>query len=70
MEHMLRELGHWAVKADDAYSIASALEELHARWMQAELADSRVPSPYTSEAATRQIIALADEALKRKSLRT
>jgi glycosyltransferase involved in cell wall biosynthesis len=70
MEHMLRELGHWAVKADDADSIASALEEVHARWLRAELADSGVPSPYTSEAATRQIIALACEALKRKSLCT
>jgi glycosyltransferase involved in cell wall biosynthesis len=70
MEHMLRELGHWAVTADDADSIASALEELHARWMQNDLADSGVPSPYTSEAATRQIIALARESLTRNSLRT
>ena len=64
LEHMLRELGHWAVKADDADSIASALEELHARWMRDDLADSGVPSPYTSEAATRQIIALARESIK------
>src|ERR1035437_7696271 len=64
MERMLRELGHWAVKADDADSVASALEELHARWMQDDLADSGVPSPYTSEAATRQIIALASEAIR------
>jgi glycosyltransferase involved in cell wall biosynthesis len=70
MERMLRELGHWAVKADDADSIASALEELHARWMRDDLADSGAPSPYTSEAATRGIIALARESLARKSLRT
>jgi glycosyltransferase involved in cell wall biosynthesis len=70
MEHMLRELGHWAVKADDADSIASALEELHARWMHDDLADSGTHSPYTSEAATRQIIALARESLTRNSLRT
>jgi glycosyltransferase involved in cell wall biosynthesis len=65
MERMLRELGHWAVKADDADSIASALEELHARWMRDDLADSGIPSPYTSEAATRQIIALANKRIKR-----
>ncbi len=70
MEHMLRELGHWAVKADDADSIASALEELHARWMRDDLADSGAPSPYTSEAATRQVIALAGESLKRGPLHT
>ena len=63
MEHMLRELGHWAVKADDADSIASALEELHARWIQDDLADSDAPSPYTSEAATRQIVNLVHESL-------
>ena len=69
MEKMLRERRHWAVKADDAESIASALAELHARWMRDELADSGAPSPYTAEAATRQIIALANESLKRGSLR-
>ena len=70
MEHMLRVLGHRAVKADDAEAIASALAELHARWMRDELADSGAPSPYTAEAATRQIIALANESLKHGSLRT
>jgi hypothetical protein len=63
MEHMLRELGHWAVKADDVDAIASAFEELHIRWMRNDLADSGVPSAYTSEAATRQIIALVYESL-------
>lgn len=70
MERMLRELGHWAVNADDADSIASVLEELHARWVRDDLADSEAPSPYTSEAATRQIIALARESLKRRPLHT
>ena len=70
MEHMLRELGHWAVKADDVNSIASALEELHSRWMCDEIADSGTPSPYTSEAATRQIITLAREGIKSHSLHT
>lgn len=63
MERMLRELGHWSVKADDVDSIATALEELHARWMNDDLADSGTPSPYTSEAATRQILTLARECL-------
>jgi|GEM_PF-6406158 len=65
MERMLRELGRWAVKADDTVSIAAALEELHGRWMQNDLADSGTLSPYTSEAATRQIIALAQLISKR-----
>jgi len=70
MERMLRELGHWAVKSDDAESVASALEELHARWMRDGLDDSGAPSPYTSEAITRQIIALTSEAIKRRPIRT
>jgi hypothetical protein len=61
MEHMLRELGHWAVKADDVDAIASVLEELHTRWIRDDLPDSGTPSPYTTEAATRQIVALAHE---------
>jgi len=64
LERMLRELGHWAVKSDDADSIASALEELHVRWMQDDLADSGIPSPYTSEAATRRIVTLASEKIE------
>ena len=69
LERMLRELGHWAVKADDAVAIASSLEELHDRWMRDDLTDSGAPSPYTSESATRQIVALANESISRKSLR-
>ena len=64
MGRMLRELGHWAVTADDVDSIATALEELHARWMKNDLADSGIASPYTAETATRQIIALAHEVIK------
>lgn len=59
MESMLGELGHWAVKADDAEAIASALEQLHMRWLRDDLADSGTPSPYTAEAATRRIVTLA-----------
>lgn len=67
MEQMLRTLGHMAVKADDVEAIALAIEELHARWMHDDLADSATPSPYTSEAATRQIVAWANESLMRYS---
>ncbi|KXS31782.1 MAG: Glycosyltransferase-like protein [Candidatus Gallionella acididurans] len=65
MERMLRELGHWAVKADDPDLIASALEQLQARWMRDDLRDSGTPSAYTTEAATRRIIALAHECIQR-----
>jgi len=70
MERMLRELGHWAVKSDDAESVESALEELYTHWKNDDLPDSGKPSPYTSEAATRQIVALANEGIKRKTLHT
>lgn len=68
MEHMLHELGHWAVKSDDVESVALALDELSTHWKNDDLPDSGKPSPYTSEAATRQIIGLANEAMNRKSL--
>jgi glycosyltransferase involved in cell wall biosynthesis len=64
MERMLIELGNWAVTADDADSIASALEDLHSRWINDDLADSGAPSPYTSETATRRIIELANECVR------
>ena len=67
MERMLRELGHWSVKADDPDLIASALEQLHARWMRDDLRDSGAPSAYTTEAATRRIIALAHQCIQRGS---
>jgi glycosyltransferase involved in cell wall biosynthesis len=61
MEHMLTRLGHWAVTADDEAAIASALEDLHARWTNGALGDSGLPSPYTTEAATVKIVELAKE---------
>jgi glycosyltransferase involved in cell wall biosynthesis len=67
LEGILRQLGHWAIKADDVEAIATAIEELHVRWMRNELADSNAPSPYTSEAATRQIVALAHAKLQHHS---
>ena len=68
MEQILRTYGYWAIKADDVDLIASALEELHARWMSDDLSDSVISSPYTAEAATRQIVTLVDRCLKRASL--
>jgi glycosyltransferase involved in cell wall biosynthesis len=70
MQRMLSELGHWAVTADDADSIALAIEELHARWERDDLRDSGKPSPFTAEAATRQIVAWAREALEGMARRT
>lgn len=67
MERMLIDLGHMAVKADDTDAIASALENLYSRWLQDDLRDSGKLSPYTSEAATRQIIALANSCIERGS---
>ncbi len=68
MERMLLKLGHWAVTANEVESIASALEELHIRWTNNDLADSKVPSPYTSEAATRRIFELAKDVSTHESL--
>jgi len=61
MERMLRELGHWAIKADDVDLIAAAIEELYGRWMNNVLADSGMASPYTAETTTRQIIVLSQQ---------
>jgi hypothetical protein len=55
MERMLRELGHWAVTANNAAEVASALEELYARWTQNNLPDSNTPSPYTTCNAVQKI---------------
>jgi len=68
LQQMLRELGHWAVNADDAVAIAAALEELHDRWVRNDLADSGKPSPYTSEAATLRIVDLANQSMSRRPL--
>ena len=55
MERMLREMGHWAVTADNAAEVAGALEDLYARWSQNNLPDSKVPSPYTTYNAVQNI---------------
>ena len=66
LDQMLRKLGYWAVKADDVAAIATALQDMHSRWTQNGLPDSGAPSPYTTEAATRQIIALANGCLQQR----
>jgi hypothetical protein len=55
MERMLRELGHWAVTADNATEVTSALEELYVRWVKNNLPDSKIPSPYTTYNAVQNI---------------
>ena len=55
MERMLRDLGHWAVVADDIEQIANALEELYMRWDRNELADSNELTPYTTYNAVQEI---------------
>jgi glycosyltransferase involved in cell wall biosynthesis len=70
LERMLRTLGHWAIKADNSEMIAQALTELHERWTRDELGDSKKPSPYTAEAATREILSLVNQRLARVSSNT
>ncbi len=55
MERMLRELGHWAVAADNADEIARALDELYKRWMQDKLPDAGISSPYSTYNAIKKI---------------
>jgi hypothetical protein len=70
MERMLSGLGHWAIRADNSELIAQALTELHERWTKNELGDSMKPSPYTAEAATREILNLVNQRLARVSSNT
>lgn len=62
MARMLTRLGHTAVAADDAAGVESALKDLVARWRQGALADSDHASPYTVQAAVRQLVGWAREA--------
>ena len=65
LERLLRENGHIAVAADDANGISKALSELLDKWGRHELADSGRDSPYTAEAATKQLVAWAHDAEER-----
>ena len=67
LEKMLRENGHLAVTADDVDGICDALLDLFDRWTKDDLADSGGVSPYTAQAATRQLIGWVREAEQRHS---
>ncbi len=56
LERLLRENGHIAVKADDIQDICDALSSLFDKWKRSDLGDSGRDSPYTAEAATKQLI--------------
>ena len=66
VEILARE-GHAAVDAEDPAAIAAALERLLARWAAGDLADNGRASPYSCRASVAQILAWADEALRRRA---
>jgi glycosyltransferase involved in cell wall biosynthesis len=67
MERILRDNGHFAVRADDAAGVSAALDTLVERWRNDELADSAQPSPYSVAAATARLVEWVDEAQRRRS---
>jgi glycosyltransferase involved in cell wall biosynthesis len=67
LDRILKEGGHWVVPTNDQPGIASALEELVARWEANQLQDSGKPSPYTSAAAVDQLYAWVQEAVKNRA---
>jgi hypothetical protein len=64
LDRILREEGHWTVRADDLEAIIASLEELIASWEADRLQDSARVSPYTSAAATAQLVRWAQEAIR------
>lgn len=67
LERLLRENGHIAVAADDVTGIYEALSELLDEWKRNGLADSGRESPYTAEAAAKQLVAWVREAEERQA---
>ncbi|HUQ29315.1 MAG TPA: hypothetical protein VM051_12030 [Usitatibacter sp.] len=65
MTRMLEALGHSVVAADDAAAVEDALGRLISRWRRSDLPDSGRASPYTVEAAVRQLVAWARDAKPR-----
>ena len=65
MSRMLEAMGHTVVAADDAAALEAALERLIVRWRKGDLADSGRASPYTVEAAVRQLVGCVREAKPR-----
>lgn len=52
---ILQEFNSWAVDAQSTEQIVQALEELYKRWLQNELNDSQLVSPYTTYNAVQEI---------------
>ena len=65
MRRMLEDLDHTVVAADDAATLEPALAWLVSRWRRGDLGDSGRASPYTVEAAVRQLVGWAREARTR-----
>ncbi len=63
MKKMLEDMGHWAVNAVDTPAIERALHELIGHWQRGALPDSGRPSPYSVQAAVRELVAWADAAV-------
>jgi glycosyltransferase involved in cell wall biosynthesis len=59
MSRMLEALGHTVVAADDVDALEPALARLISRWRGGDLADSGRKSPYTVDAAVRQLVGWA-----------
>ncbi|MEQ1879927.1 MAG: glycosyltransferase [Burkholderiales bacterium] len=67
LDRILREGGHWAVRADDRSGIATAIEDLVERWEGHRLEDSGKPSPYTSAAAVEKLCAWTQAVVERRT---
>ena len=65
MERMLRDLGNWAVKADDAEDVAIAIKEIYSRWTLNDLADSGKITPYTTYNAVQKIYSWSTDCLSK-----
>lgn len=70
LDRILEEQGHHAVRSDDREGIIAVLETLTEKWKADALQDSGKPSPYTSAAATAQLVGWAREARDRRAGRT
>lgn len=64
LDRILKEGGHWAVRADDIQAISDSIEELVARREADHLQDTGRASPYTSAAAAAQLVGWAAGALR------
>ena len=67
LDQILEKEGHTHVVADDATALTSALLTLWRRWRTTGLPDNGHPSPYSTQAAVRQILALANGVQRSRS---